>query len=251
MSRLRSAMALGSVLGALLGRLSFSVGGIVVPSLPPLMALTASPTAATTTLAPAAKRKGRVLCWIPSKGEKGEAVDAVFNTWAKHCDELVFTSSVANAARNVVALDLPPLGAARSLWNIVAVGWRYVYSRMDEFDWFVKCDDDTYFNCDNFKSVVRDLNPSDPHYLGHTSYHLPLPFNLGAGHAISRGTLAALGPRLAPADPKDDIPGFHCPRKISWAEGAFVFVQNRGAKARKLTHARPGARNQITSLPSA
>jgi len=165
------------------------------------------------------KSSNRVLCWIPSKDSQGTAIEAVFSTWARHCDEIVFTSSTANPSRNVVALELPPLGPQRSLWNIVVCGWRYVLTRIDEFDWFVKLDDDTYFSADNFRHRVRNLDPEQPHYLGHTSHHLDYPFNLGAGHAISRGTLRIVGPRFpSDPDPTKDIVGFHCPRKITWAE---------------------------------
>ena len=165
----------------------------------------------------AVPKRSRVLCWIPSKSEEGVAIETIFATWASHCDELVFISKKANPARNVVAADVPPLDPEQ-LWNIVTVGWRYAYSRINEFDWFVKLDDDTYFICDNFKVVVRELNPNDPHYLGHTSYHHDVPFNLGAGHAISRGTLAILGLHLPGPDRSKDKPGYTCSRARTWAE---------------------------------
>ena len=44
------------------------------------------------------------------------------------------------------------------------------------------------------------------------------PFNLGAGHAISRGTLRAVGPRLPGNDDARNVPGYHCPRTVTWAE---------------------------------
>jgi hypothetical protein len=91
-------------------------------------------------------------------------------------------------------------------------------TRLEKFDWFVKLDDDTYFSADNFKHVVRNLDPEAPAYLGHTSYHLDYPFNLGAGHAISRGTLRVLGPRLPGPDEAQDRKDFHCDRKLTWAE---------------------------------
>jgi len=129
--------------------------------------------------------RARVLCWIPSKDAHGEALEAVWTTWAAHCDKLIFTSAQANKSRNVVALQLPPLGTERGLWNIVVPGWRHIYKHVDEFDWFVKADDDTYFSGDNFKHLVRSLDPDAPHYLGHTAVRVHRSVfedNADAGH---------------------------------------------------------------------
>jgi hypothetical protein len=182
----------------------------LLPSRSPSVAFTTSP----------APPHPRVLCWIPSKDSLGPAIDAILATWGRHCDEIIFTSATANPSRNVVKIDnLPPLGPNRSLWNIVTAGWRYVYeTRLDQFAWFVKIDDDSYFSADNFRHLVKNLDPyNEPHYLGHTSYHLAAPFNLGAGHAISQYTLRKVGPRFA-RNPEKWAMGYHCEPKATWAE---------------------------------
>jgi len=132
---------------------------------------------------------------------------------------LLFTSSEANPRRGVIKLQLPSL-AQGGLWNIIHPGWRELHEKyLEDYQWFVKIDDDAYFNAHNFKFVVRSLDYRAPHYLGHTQHHLyPRLFNLGAGHAISQGTLRTLGPHLPSADPSQDKPGFTCSRRHTWAE---------------------------------
>ena len=170
------------------------------------------------------EKKIRILCWIPSRESRGRLIDRIHETWAKTCDLLIFSSKAANPEKNVIKVEYP---LDQNLWNMVHPAWTYLEENyLDKYDWFIKLDDDTYFVGDNFKSLVQNRNPDDHYYLGHTAYEVSksvtdpkAPFNLGAGHALSRGSLRRLGPFLPNSN--KTLPEGHtrkCDRWVSWAE---------------------------------
>jgi len=106
--------------------------------------------------------------------------------------------------------------SAEDLWNAVHHSWAVLYMNMlNDYDWFVKLDADSFIFANNFKAFVRDLDPARPYYTGHITYHKsPDLIALGATIAISRGTLAAIGPIL-PATPHNET---KCVSKLAWSE---------------------------------
>ena len=147
------------------------------------------------------KKEPRVLCWVPTRKASGDVIEDIWTTWAKSCDKVVFTSVEANPEYNVVHVQYP---TDKNLWNIIHPAWTYVEEHLlNDYDWFVKLDDDSYFCGENFKYMVKDLDPDGNWYLGHTVIYSArrvddpqAEFNLGAGHALSRGSLRDLGPFL-------------------------------------------------------
>ena len=71
---------------------------------------------------------------------------------------------------------------------------------------------------ENFRLLVKDLDPDDKHYLGLTSYHTQAAFNLGCGYAISRGALDAVAPRLPSAPHWAGKAETGCSDSPTWAE---------------------------------
>ena len=76
----------------------------------------------------------------------------------------------------------------------------------DACDWYIKGDDDSFIFMNNLKRLLRDLDPNQPQYLGHTLYnHVQsggLPLNAGACYAISRKTLEMFGKKVKTFKPK-------------------------------------------------
>ena len=102
---------------------------------------------------------------------------------------------------SVVVLNttFPQNDKARNIWEKSWKMWRYLgQEKLDEADWFLKIDDDTFFSAINFKGFVRYLNPEQPYYLGHTLMHLwksrNIVFNAGSCYALSRASLRVLTP---------------------------------------------------------
>ena len=56
------------------------------------------------------------------------------------------------------------------LWDKVKLAFKYVYeNHFDDFDWFLKADDDTFIIIENLKQLVSKYDTSEPIHLGHYS----------------------------------------------------------------------------------
>ena len=94
-------------------------------------------------------------------------------------------------------MELPQSEGHRNIWQKSWRMWRYVARHhMDDAEWFLKIDDDTFFSPVNFKGFARYFDPERAWYLGHTMLHLwrrrNVVFNAGSCYALSRGALLRL-----------------------------------------------------------
>ena len=68
--------------------------------------------------------------------------------------------------------DLPSVklkvGEGRdNLWGKTKLSFRHVYQHhFEDYDWFVKADDDTYMIIENLRYLLKDHNSSHPIYFG-------------------------------------------------------------------------------------
>lgn len=89
-------------------------------------------------------KKVKILCLVMTfpKMHKVRAIH-VQRTWGKRCNRLVFVTSKEDPILSDV-LVLPAFEESRdSLWNKTKAAFRYAHDHsIDEFDWFVKADDD-------------------------------------------------------------------------------------------------------------
>lgn len=86
----------------------------------------------------------RVLCWVMTTpaNHASKAVH-VKRTWGRRCNKLLLMSSAEDKELGTIAL---PVGEGREgLWNKSREAFRYAYEHhLEEYDWFLKADDDTY-----------------------------------------------------------------------------------------------------------
>uniref|UniRef100_W5ML64 N-acetylgalactosaminide beta-1,3-galactosyltransferase n=1 Tax=Lepisosteus oculatus TaxID=7918 RepID=W5ML64_LEPOC len=136
-------------------------------------------------------RKVRILCWVmtgPNNLEtKARHVKA---TWSRHCNVLVFMSSVDDPDFPTVGLKTGE-GRDQLYWKTIRA-FHYVHEHhAAEADWFLKADDDTFVVVDNLRWVLANHTPEEPIYFGKRfkPYAKQGYMSGGAGYVLSREAL--------------------------------------------------------------
>lgn len=87
----------------------------------------------------------RVLCIVLTCPEYVQLyAQHVHATWGRRCSKLVFVSSESHEPLGVVQVVEAEEGSYHDLWNKTREGFRHVWLEYgEEYDWFLKADDDT------------------------------------------------------------------------------------------------------------
>ncbi|XP_013864569.1 glycoprotein-N-acetylgalactosamine 3-beta-galactosyltransferase 1-B [Austrofundulus limnaeus] len=136
-------------------------------------------------------KKVRILCWVmtgPNNLEK--KARHVKHTWSRHCNVVVFMSSVDDPDFPTVGLGTKE-GRDQLYWKTIRA-FHYAYEHhAEEADWFLKADDDTYVIVDNLRWVLANHTPDEPIYFGRRfkPYTKQGYMSGGAGYVLSREAL--------------------------------------------------------------
>lgn len=136
-------------------------------------------------------QKVRILCWVmtgPSNLEK--KARHVKATWTRHCNMVVFMSSVDDPDFPTVGLGTKE-GRDQLYWKTIRA-FHYAYEHhAQEADWFLKADDDTYVVVDNLRWILANHTPEEPIYFGKRfkPYTKQGYMSGGAGYVLSREAL--------------------------------------------------------------
>ncbi|KAL5007663.1 hypothetical protein ScPMuIL_016469 [Solemya velum] len=139
--------------------------------------------------------KVRVLCWVmtyPAVLEKKTI--HVKNTWTRRCNVILYFSSENNEIFPTIGLDVEE--GREHLTAKTMHAFRYILKHhIDDAEWFMKADDDTYVIVENLRYFLSSKNHSDPVYFGHhfkpyvtQGYH-----SGGAGYVLSKEALIRFG----------------------------------------------------------
>ncbi|XP_073821920.1 glycoprotein-N-acetylgalactosamine 3-beta-galactosyltransferase 1-like [Musca autumnalis] len=145
-----------------------------------------------TTIADKLYNDVKVLCWIltgPANHQK-KAIH-VKNTWGSRCNKLIFMSSKED--EELGAVKLPGVGEGRGqLWKKTREAFKYIYEHyIDEYDWFLKADDDTYVIVENLRLFLYPMSTDAPVYFGcKFKPHVRQGYmSGGAGYVLSRAAV--------------------------------------------------------------
>ena len=139
----------------------------------------------------------RVLCWIMTHPDnlfkKAVHVNA---TWGQRCDKLLFASDTKNDS--FPTIDINVKAGRAHLTAKTMQTFDYIYKHhIDEADWFLKADDDTYVIMENLRYMLQPFSLHEPVYFGqhfrpkvHQGY-----FSGGAGYVLSKEALVRFGQR--------------------------------------------------------
>ncbi|RWS05970.1 glycoprotein-N-acetylgalactosamine 3-beta-galactosyltransferase 1-like protein [Dinothrombium tinctorium] len=142
-------------------------------------------------LAKEVEKKVRVLCWIMTSPKNHETkAKHVKLTWGRRCNKLLLMSSESDSKLPTVKLNVQE--GRNFLWAKTRAAFAYVYKHhLNDADWFMKADDDTYVIVENLRYFLQSQNKSKPIYFGckFKPYVKQGYMSGGAGYVLSKAAL--------------------------------------------------------------
>ena len=161
--------------------------------------------------------KPTIFCFILThKNNFDSRAKLMYETWANQCDNYKFISAIQpdyinrtnSSDKNEINYKgfniLQPPGLNESLngynglTHKVYLSLKYLYKRYNQYDWYLKADDDTFVIIDNLRKFLSDKNSSAPVTYGY-DFHMIIERGYhsgGAGYVLSKESFNRIGAAL-------------------------------------------------------
>ncbi|XP_047737138.1 glycoprotein-N-acetylgalactosamine 3-beta-galactosyltransferase 1 [Hyalella azteca] len=149
------------------------------------------------------QRDIKVLVWVMTQpnNHKTKAV-SVRDTWGKRVDKLIFMSSQEDASSPSVQLNATE--GRNLLWGKTKEAFKHIHQHyVDDYDWFMKADDDTFVVVENLRYLLSLYDPEIPIFFGckFKKFNGQIFMSGGAGYVLSRTAVKKFVEEALP-DPK-------------------------------------------------
>jgi Fringe-like len=112
-------------------------------------------------------KKVRILCMVVTMpaNHKTKAIH-VRDTWGRRCNKIIFISSGYDP--DLQTIDAHVSESREFLWEKTKFLFQYAYEKhLNDFDFFMKADDDTYIFMENLRHMLVQYNPDESLYFGY------------------------------------------------------------------------------------
>lgn len=154
------------------------------------------------------RNPARIFCIVLTDPSRIQTqARAAHDTWTRECDGVRFITKIPSNLTNH-EFDIMPLlqpdgfyhESYENLTNKVYLAFRHIYgSSFGQYDWYLKCDDDTFVFMAHLRQFLADKKPCEPVSYG---YNIKYWFNVkawqsgGAGYVMSQKSWHLLNQRL-------------------------------------------------------
>lgn len=158
----------------------------------------------------------KILCWIMISPNYHRTRGVhIKNTWGRRCNKLLFMSTIHDPELDSIAL--PMKEKITHLWYKTRKAFQYVHDDkelLNNFDWFLKADDDTFMVMENLRHMLYQYKPQTALYFGQrmTGNDATDGFMQGGAYVLSRKAVQ----KFVENYPKN------CRKKNGWAEDLFM-----------------------------
>ncbi|KAF1744283.1 hypothetical protein MXB_1438 [Myxobolus squamalis] len=138
---------------------------------------------------PKESRALKILCLSLTHPSKENYVKSVLKTWGPKCDKLLFASRPLKIRAPMIQINITE-ESRENLWIKVRQSFIQIHDKLiDQFDWFLKLDDDTYIIMENLRHFLSQYDTDLPYFFG--KYHDGFGgfHSGGGGYILSRKSL--------------------------------------------------------------